>query len=121
MDEGLKKRIDHNEISSEPNWREDSLTAYQSLDNAMYAVVFFYIDEKERLELRIRRVAFEKEPTGIGTTDIYQWLYETGKEIVGQLKGRKTLLIESKDVENGLLQVDWTELTELPKDEEETP
>lgn len=121
MDNTIKERMYRNEIGQEPNWQEDTLKAFQSLDNVMYAVVFFYIDDEERLELRIRRVAFETEPTGIGTEDIYQWLYETGKEIVAELKGRKTLLIESQNVENGLLKVEWTELTELPNDEEETP
>ncbi|WP_078391261.1 hypothetical protein [Shouchella patagoniensis] len=116
-----EKRIELNQIAPEPNWQEGTLEAFKGIETSIYAAVFFYLGKKERLELRIRRIAFETEPTGIGTVDIYNWLYEVGKSFVGEMKGRRILLIESTDVEEGHLQTHWTELTEIPQDlEEET-
>ncbi|WP_054711641.1 hypothetical protein [Bacillus sp. JCM 19041] len=114
-----EKRRVLNQIGEKPNWQEGELEAFKGIETSIYAAVFFYIGKEERLELRIRRIAFETEPTGIGTADIYEWLHEVGKTFVGEMKGRRILLIESTDVEEGQLQTHWTELTEIPQDTEE--
>ncbi|MGE7308075.1 hypothetical protein ACQKJG_30185 [Priestia megaterium] len=62
------------------------------------------------LELKITHIAVVSPASRLNLDTIHSWLYLTGLRFVKKVDKFKTLTITSKDVVDGQLITDWTEL-----------
>ncbi len=78
-----------------------------------YEAVSFYKGSVLILVLGVSGTALANHPCGLYNIDVYQWLWDTGKEFIDVLEKSEKLMINHTDVSNGELTVQWTQLDKM--------
>ncbi|MEJ8548177.1 hypothetical protein [Brevibacillus borstelensis] len=78
--------------------------------------MFFAYKNLMLLQLNIADSALASEDCGVSRSNAYQWLWETGKELIerGEVKTAETVTILSYDVKNGQLITPYCRLRRDP-------
>ncbi|TYS66356.1 hypothetical protein FZD47_02395 [Bacillus infantis] len=80
---------------------------------ADYESVTFVRDNRHLFELRVSGSAIANGPAKLNRATIHEWLCETGRSYIDQVKDYEIVMISSYDVQNRKLVTEWKSLRRI--------